>query len=125
MANLTDADKVIRNDVGKTIASKLDDIAGAIDARSEAIGSLSALTTTDKSSLVGAVNEIDKSLDFQTAKSVKFQVASRRLLIYLYTDDLKQNGMRIDFDSSANVIELSSITNGTTAPTNRITFTHV
>ena len=89
------------------------------------IGSLSQLTTTDKSSLVGAVNEIDKSLDFQTAKSVKFQVASGRLLIYLYTDDLKQNGMRIDFDSSANVIELSSITNGTTTPTNRITFNHV
>ena len=30
MANLTDADKVLRNDVGKSIASKLDDIADAI-----------------------------------------------------------------------------------------------
>jgi hypothetical protein len=30
MANLTDADKVIRNDVGKSIVSKLDDIAEAI-----------------------------------------------------------------------------------------------
>ena len=90
-----------------------------------AVGDLSQLSTSVKSSLVGAVNEVDKSLDFQTAKSVKFQVASGRLLIYLYTDDAKANGMRIDFDSSANVIELSSITNGTTAPTNRITFTHV
>lgn len=59
MANLTDADKVIRNDVGKSIASKLDDIADAIVARSEAIGDLSALKTTDKSSLVGAVNEVN------------------------------------------------------------------
>lgn len=89
------------------------------------IGTLSQLTTTDKSSVVAAVNEIDKSLNFQTAKSVKFQVASGRLLIYLYIDDAQANGMRIDFDSSANVIELSSITNGTTAPANRITFPHV
>ena len=59
MANLTDADKVIRNDVGKSIASKLDDITDAIVAQgSSTIGDLSALTTTNKSSLVGAVNEI-------------------------------------------------------------------
>ncbi len=30
MANITDADKVLRNDTGKSIASKLDDIANAI-----------------------------------------------------------------------------------------------
>lgn len=44
MANLTDADKVIRNDVGKTIASKLDDIADAIvqhGGGAESLGQLS------------------------------------------------------------------------------------
>lgn len=71
------------------------------------------------------VKEMVDRVSFQTAKNVKFQIASGRLLIYLYTDDAQANGLRIDFDSSANVIELSSITNGTTTPTNRITFTHI
>lgn len=69
--------------------------------------------------------EMIDRVSFQTAKSVKFQIASGRLLIYLYSDDAQANGLRIDFDGSANVIELSSITNGTTTPTNRITFTHI
>lgn len=44
MANLTDADKVLRNDVGKSIVSKLDDIADAIvqhGGGAESLGQLS------------------------------------------------------------------------------------
>lgn len=64
MANLTDADKVLRNDVGKSIVSKLDDITDAIVAQgSSTIGDLSTLTTTDKSSIVGAVNEVDEKAE--------------------------------------------------------------
>ena len=47
MANLTDADKVIRNDVGKTIASKLDDIADAIVAQGGGAHSLGQLSDVD------------------------------------------------------------------------------
>jgi len=47
MANLTDADKVIRNDVGKTIASKLDDIANAIVAQGGGAHSLGQLSDVD------------------------------------------------------------------------------
>ena len=74
MANLTDADKVLRNDVGKTIASKLDDIADAIVAQGvTTIGNLSDLTTSDKSSLVGAVNEVN------TKESYKVRVSQMTL----------------------------------------------
>lgn len=47
MANLTDADKVIRNDVGKTIASKLDDIADAIVQQGGGAHSLGQLSDVD------------------------------------------------------------------------------
>lgn len=67
MANLTDADKVLRNDVGKSIVSKLDDIADAIVQHGggaevkTAIGDLSTLKTSVTSSLVGAVNEVNRN----------------------------------------------------------------
>lgn len=47
MANLTDADKVIRNDVGKSIVSKLDDIADAIVAQGGGAHSLGQLSDVD------------------------------------------------------------------------------
>ena len=47
MANLTDADKVLRNDVGKSIASKLDDIADAIVAQGGGAHSLGQLSDVD------------------------------------------------------------------------------
>lgn len=47
MANLTDADKVIRNDVGKSIVSKLDDIADAIVQQGGGAHSLGQLSDVD------------------------------------------------------------------------------
>ena len=47
MANLTDADKVLRNDVGKDIASKLTTIANAIQATQQSLGNLSDVNITD------------------------------------------------------------------------------
>lgn len=47
MANLTDADKVLRNDVGKSIVSKLDDIADAIVQHGGGAESLGQLSDVD------------------------------------------------------------------------------
>lgn len=47
MANLTDADKVLRNDVGKSIVSKLDDIADAIVQHGGGAQSLGQLSDVD------------------------------------------------------------------------------
>lgn len=62
MANLTDADKVIRNDVGKSIASKLDDIADAIVAQgggAHSLGQLSDVNIDTQTLAAGQILEYD------------------------------------------------------------------
>ena len=107
MANLTDADKVLRNDVGKSIVSKLDDIADAIvqhGGGAESLGQLSDVNidtttlaegqsivynpTTQKFengqvSTVGGLNDLnDVTLE---------NVTNKQELVYDDTDDVFKN----------------------------------
>lgn len=61
-------------------------------------------------------------LAYSNVKGVEFSVLNNRLLISLFTDDAKSNGLRIDFNGNDNVIQLNIITNGTHVGHNRVAF---
>lgn len=63
-----------------------------------------------------------KPFAYSNVKGVEFQVLNNRLLISLFTDDAKSNGLRIDFNGTDNVIQLNTITNGTYVGHNRVSF---
>lgn len=78
---LTAAD--IDYDSNNTVAAKIDANAQAIDSNAQAIGDLSTLSTTEKNSLVGAVNEVNTALDTKTDKSLvnKYNLSSSTPII--------------------------------------------
>ena len=96
---------------------------------STAIGSLSDLTTTNKDSLVDAVNEVDnRKLAMSSSVNrgtIQISGSNNRMVITIYAD--ANNGMRMDFRGDNNVIRLATTSDGGTnwTNTNEIAFTHI
>lgn len=103
--------------------------AGSSKMTSEAIGPLSDLTTTNKDSLVDAVNEVDnRKLAMSSSVNrgtIQISGSNNRMVITIYAD--ANNGMRMDFRGDNNVIRLATTSDGGTnwTNTNEIAFTHI
>lgn len=76
MAKITYEDKVALNvnsdiaDVNKCNASDLNEIKGAVNTNDDNMGLLSNLNTTDKSSMVNAINEVNNKFNYSTEEQV-------------------------------------------------------
>ena len=76
MAKITYEDKVALNvnsdiaDVNKCNASDLNEIKGAVNTNDDNMGLLSNLNTTDKSSMVNAINEVNNKFNYSTEEQI-------------------------------------------------------
>ena len=61
----TNGDTTLEYYTNKTVKDAINEVNDKADTNATAIGSLSALTTTDKSSLVGAVNEVNGAISYK------------------------------------------------------------
>ena len=76
MAKITYADKSAINqntqipDVNKVNASDMNQIKATVNANDDKVGELSSLNTTNKSSIVAAINEVNSKLVYSTSEQV-------------------------------------------------------
>lgn len=76
MAKITYEDKVALNvnpdiaDINKVNASDLNEIKNAVNINDENAGLLSNLNTTDKSSMVNAINEVNNKFNYSTSEQI-------------------------------------------------------
>ena len=80
---------------------------------------------SDPTSTAGAIKALQDKIDFSSVTGTKFEIVGNRLLITLYSNAEKTNGLRIDFNGTSNVIQLATLVNGTFTVVNSIVFTHV
>ena len=76
MAKITYQDKVALNvnsdiaDINKVTASDLNEIKEVVNANDDNMGLLSNLNTTNKSSMVNAINEVNNKFNYSTEEQV-------------------------------------------------------
>lgn len=111
MAKITYADKTALNtnsqiaDVNKVNDSDLNEIKSVVNDNDTNVGDLSTLNTTDKSSIVNAINELLPTVLYSTNK--KFSEVSNNTIITL-NDDIT-NYQRVVFFGISNNKNLSSV----------------
>ena len=76
MAKITYTDKVALNvnsdiaDINKVNASDLNEIKNVVNENDDMVGDLTQLNTTNKSNLVGAINEVNNKFNYSTEEQV-------------------------------------------------------
>lgn len=90
----------------QTLTGAVNEVYGDIATNASAIGTLSDLTTTEKGSLVGAVNEVDSAIDTVSG------VANGKLSTLSYTTDTTLNGEFDERPTSASTKTYTFTDNG-------------
>ena len=101
---------------GNTLKSIIGNLVRGVKNLFTLIGALGSLTTTDKSSIVAAVNELNSKMQLSGFENVTFQhfssSADERLIVFAYIDET--NFFRIDFNLSTKTIQVRRISGGDT-----------
>lgn len=103
------------------LAQSVNELVGTLNAR---MGTTSISTIGD-GTVTGAIDVINKKEELLNITKVKLERDRERIIMWFYTDEDLENGLRFEVDGNNNYLTLMSVINGVSTTTNQINFTAI